>query len=70
MTTLPAESHPGARQAQACVVKLAGSRFVNLARRLGITNYVTKPVDEGAFVRLVVSLTGRGAGLERTEARS
>lgn len=27
MTTLPAESHPEARQARACLVKLAGSRF-------------------------------------------
>jgi chemotaxis signal transduction protein len=27
MTPLPAESHPGARQARACLVKLAGSRF-------------------------------------------
>jgi purine-binding chemotaxis protein CheW len=27
MTTLPAESHPGARQARACVVALAGTRF-------------------------------------------
>ncbi len=70
MTTRPAELHPGARQAQACLVKLAGSRLVNLARRLGITHYVTKPVDEGAFVRLIVPLTARRAGLERTEARS
>ena len=48
----------------------AGAKHVNLARRLGITHYVTKPVDEGAFVRLIVSLTARRAGLERTEARS
>ena len=27
MTTLPAESHPGARQARACLVTLAGHRF-------------------------------------------
>jgi chemosensory pili system protein ChpA (sensor histidine kinase/response regulator) len=47
----------------------AGAKHANLARRLGITHYVTKPVDEGAFVRLIVSLTARSAGLERTEAR-
>lgn len=47
----------------------AGAKHVNLARRLGIAHYVTKPVDEGAFVRLIVSLTARGAGLEPTEAR-
>ena len=27
MTTLPAESHPGARQVRACLVTLANSRF-------------------------------------------
>jgi len=48
----------------------AGAKHVNLARRLGIAHYVTKPVDEGAFVRLMVSLTARGAGHEPTEARS
>lgn len=48
----------------------AGAKHVNLARRLGIAHYVTKPVDEGAFVRLIVSLTARGAGFEPTEARS
>lgn len=47
----------------------AGAKHVNLARRLGIAHYVTKPVDEGAFVRLIVSLTARGAGLPPTEAR-
>jgi chemosensory pili system protein ChpA (sensor histidine kinase/response regulator) len=48
----------------------AGAKHVNLARRLGIAHYVTKPVEEGAFVRLIVSLTARGAGLEPTETRS
>ena len=48
----------------------AGAKHVNLARRLGIAHYVTKPVDEGAFVRLMVSLTARGAGLDPTEATS
>ncbi len=42
----------------------AGAKHVSLARRLGITHYVTKPVDEDAFVRLVDSLTARGPGGE------
>jgi len=42
----------------------AGAKHVNLARRLGITHYVTKPVDEDAFVRLVDSLTARASGRE------
>ena len=45
----------------------AGAKHVSLARRLGIAHYVTKPVDEEAFVRLIGSLTARGAGLEATE---
>ena len=40
----------------------AGAKHVSLARRLGIAHYVTKPVDEKAFVRLIGSLTARGAG--------
>jgi YesN/AraC family two-component response regulator len=40
---------------------------VSVARRLGIAHYVTKPVDEKAFVRLIGSLTARGAGLATTE---
>jgi chemosensory pili system protein ChpA (sensor histidine kinase/response regulator) len=48
----------------------AGAKHINLARRLGIAHYVTKPVEEGAFVRLIVSLTARGVGLEPTETRS
>jgi chemosensory pili system protein ChpA (sensor histidine kinase/response regulator) len=40
----------------------AGAKHVSLARRLGITHYVTKPVDEDAFVRLVDSLTARTSG--------
>jgi len=47
----------------------AGAKHVNLARRLGIAHYVTKPVDEEAFVRLIVSLTARGAAPEPAEAR-
>jgi len=34
----------------------AGAKHVSLARRLGIAHYVTKPVDEDAFVRLIGSL--------------
>ena len=40
----------------------AGAKHVSLARRLGIAHYVTKPVDEKAFVRLIGSLTERGTG--------
>jgi hypothetical protein len=36
---------------------------VSLARSLGIVHYVAKPVDEEAFVHLIVSLTGRGAAM-------
>ena len=41
----------------------AGAKHVSLARRLGIAHYVTKPVDEDAFVRLIGSLV-TGAALE------
>ncbi len=34
----------------------AGDKHVSLARRLGISHYVTKPVEEQAFVRLIESL--------------
>src|SRR5882672_750936 len=44
----------------------AGAKHVSLARRLGITHYATKPVDEDAFVRLVDSLTARVSGVEAT----
>jgi len=47
----------------------AGAKHVNLARRLGIAHYVTKPVDEEAFVRLIVSLTAGVAGPEPAEVR-
>jgi chemosensory pili system protein ChpA (sensor histidine kinase/response regulator) len=47
----------------------AGAKHVNLARRLGIAHYVTKPVDEEAFVRLIVSLTAGAAEPEPAEAR-
>jgi CheY-like chemotaxis protein len=51
------------------LTRRAGAKHVNLARRLGIAHYVTKHVDEQTFVRLSVSLTARGAGLEPAEAR-
>jgi chemosensory pili system protein ChpA (sensor histidine kinase/response regulator) len=35
----------------------AGEKHLNLARRLGIEHYVSKPVDEHAFVQLIASLT-------------
>lgn len=47
----------------------AGAKHVNLARRLGIAHYVTKPVDEEAFVQLIRSVTARSAGAERAESR-
>jgi hypothetical protein len=48
----------------------AGAKHVNLARRLGIEHFVTKPVDEAAFVRLIESLKARAAGFNATEATS
>ncbi|HEX9417633.1 MAG TPA: response regulator, partial [Methylomirabilota bacterium] len=47
----------------------AGAKHVNLARRLGIAHYVTKPVDEEAFVRLMVAMTAGGAAAEPAETR-
>jgi chemosensory pili system protein ChpA (sensor histidine kinase/response regulator) len=35
----------------------AGEKHLNLARRLGVKHYVSKPVDEHVFVRLIASLT-------------
>jgi len=34
-----------------------GAKHLNLARWLGVTDYVAKPVDEPAFVRLMDSVT-------------
>jgi len=48
----------------------AGAKHVGLARRLGIAHYVTKPVDEEAFVRLIRRVIARGAGIEATETVS
>jgi chemosensory pili system protein ChpA (sensor histidine kinase/response regulator) len=35
----------------------AGEKHLSLARRLGVEHYVSKPVEEQAFVRLITSLT-------------
>jgi chemosensory pili system protein ChpA (sensor histidine kinase/response regulator) len=42
----------------------AGDKHQSLARRLGVNHYMTKPVAEDAFVRIVESLASGGA--ERT----
>jgi len=39
----------------------AGEKHLVLARTLGVEHYVTKPVDERAFVALATSLVGPGA---------
>jgi CheY-like chemotaxis protein len=44
----------------------AGAKHASLARRLGVSHYVTKPVIEDEFVRLIESLAARGGA----EARS
>jgi chemosensory pili system protein ChpA (sensor histidine kinase/response regulator) len=43
----------------------SGEKHQNLARRLGVSHYVTKPVIEDAFVRLVESLASHN-GTEST----
>jgi chemosensory pili system protein ChpA (sensor histidine kinase/response regulator) len=40
----------------------AGEKHLALARRLGVEHYVSKPVDERAFVALVTGLAARSAG--------
>jgi chemosensory pili system protein ChpA (sensor histidine kinase/response regulator) len=48
---------PGLRDLPVIVLTTrAGDKHASLARRLGVQHYVTKPVDEHAFVRLVESL--------------
>jgi chemosensory pili system protein ChpA (sensor histidine kinase/response regulator) len=42
----------------------AGEKHLSLARRLGVRHYVSKPVDEQAFIRLIATLTAA----ERPEA--
>jgi chemosensory pili system protein ChpA (sensor histidine kinase/response regulator) len=43
----------------------SGEKHQHLARRLGVNHYMTKPVIEDAFVRLIESLAPRN-GTERT----
>jgi chemosensory pili system protein ChpA (sensor histidine kinase/response regulator) len=40
----------------------AGEKHLNLARRLGVRHYVTKPVEEEAFVRLIAGVTAPSPG--------
>jgi chemosensory pili system protein ChpA (sensor histidine kinase/response regulator) len=40
----------------------SGAKHQSLARQLGVNHYVTKPVSEEEFVRLIESLTPRGEG--------
>jgi chemosensory pili system protein ChpA (sensor histidine kinase/response regulator) len=46
----------------------AGEKHLALARRLGVEHYVTKPVDERAFVALVSGLAARRARSARRTA--
>jgi len=39
----------------------AGEKHAALARELGVSHYVTKPVDESSFVRLVDGLVRSAA---------
>ncbi|HKW94912.1 MAG TPA: Hpt domain-containing protein [Methylomirabilota bacterium] len=48
----------------------AGGKHVDLARRLGVSHYVTKPVDERRFVRLVESVATTFAVVEPALAGS
>jgi chemosensory pili system protein ChpA (sensor histidine kinase/response regulator) len=41
----------------------AGEKHVGLAQRLGVRHYVSKPVDEQRFIRLVESVTTAEAAL-------
>lgn len=48
----------------------AGAKHMDLARQLGVKHYVTKPIEEHAFVRLIDSLVARApaaAGLAGSE---
>jgi hypothetical protein len=40
----------------------AGAKHAELARRLGVSHYVAKPVEEQSFVRLVESVAAASAG--------
>lgn len=53
---------PGTRDVPVVVLTTrAGEKHMNLARRLGVRHYVTKPVEEQTFVRLLESISGRPA---------
>ena len=41
----------------------SGDKHQELARRLGVKHYLTKPVDEPAFIDLMASLVPRSDGL-------
>ena len=76
MTTLPAESHPGARQARACLVKLAGSRFaveVRYAREVvvfdGLTVVPLAPPHLLGVVNLRGSVMPRAASSRSMDLR-
>lgn len=57
---------PGLRDLPIVVLTTrAGDKHASLARRLGVRHYVTKPVDEESFVRLIESLVA-GAAVEAT----
>jgi chemosensory pili system protein ChpA (sensor histidine kinase/response regulator) len=47
----------------------AGAKHVGLARRLGVRHYITKPVDEQAFVRIVESVASGERALEVVSSR-
>jgi DNA-binding NarL/FixJ family response regulator len=42
----------------------AGEKHAGLARRLGVRHYITKPVDEQSFVRIVESVAAGERALE------
>jgi CheY-like chemotaxis protein len=49
----------------------AGEKHASLARRLGVRHYVTKPVDEQGFIRLIASVvTGEPAAMAPAPAGS
>lgn len=48
----------------------AGEKHVGLARRLGVRHYITKPVDERSFVRIVESVAAGEQALEVAGAPS
>jgi len=61
MTTRPAESHPAARQARACLVELAGTRFaveVRHAREVVVFDELTMVPLAPAHLLGVVNLRG------------